>query len=162
MTTADETTETRNKAIIRRHFEELWNQGAVEAMADDFAVDNKNFGIRMNMGQFRQIIQNWRTAFPDLHYTVDTMVAEDDQVVALVTVSGTQQGPLPLRGWAMLPVTGKQFTVKQMHLMRLSDGKVVEHWGVRDDLGMLVQLGHAVPPEQVGEHIADALRDQKA
>ena len=68
MTTADETPATRNKAIIRRHFEELWNQGAVEAMADDFAVDNKNFGIQMNMDQFRQIIQNWRTAFrPALH-----------------------------------------------------------------------------------------------
>jgi steroid delta-isomerase-like uncharacterized protein len=160
MTTADETA-ARNKAIIRRHFEEFWNQGAVEAMADDFAADSRNFGIRMDADQMRRIVQNWRTAFPDLHYTVDTLIAEDDQIVAFCTLSGTQQGPLPLRGWAMLPATGKQFTVKQMHLMRLRDGKVAEHWGVRDDLGMLVQLGHAVPPEQVGEHIADVLRDQK-
>jgi predicted ester cyclase len=158
MTTADETTATRNKAIIRSQFE-FWNDGALEALGKDIGAEATNFRKPTDVDQVRRIIQNWRTAFPDLHYTVDTLLAEDDQVVAFCTLSGTQHGPLPLRGWAMLPVTGKHFTVKQMHLSRLRDGKVVEHWGVRDDLGMLVQLGHVTPPEHVGEHVADVLRD---
>lgn len=158
MTTDDETTATRNKAIIHRQFE-FWNQGALDALGNDLASDATNFRRPTDEDQVRRIVQNWRSAFPDLHYTVDTLLAEDDQVVAFCTLSGTQYGPLPLRGWAMLPVTGKHFTVKQMHLSRLRDGKVVEHWGVRDDLGMLVQLGHVTPPEQIGDHVADVLRD---
>ena len=160
MPTADETTIARNKAIIRDQFE-FWNHGALDALGNQVAADATNFRRPTDSDQIRRIVTNWRTAFPDLHYTVDTVLAEDDQVLAFCTLSGTQEGPLPLRGWAMLPVTGKYFTVKQMHLSRLRDGKVVEHWGVRDDLGMLVQLGHVAPPEQVGEHVADALRDPK-
>jgi len=47
----------------------------------------------------------------------------------------------------MLPVTGKHFSVQHMHRFRLHDEKIVEHWAVRDDLGMLEQLGHVVVPE---------------
>jgi predicted ester cyclase len=151
MTTADQTIAMRNKACVSRHFEEIWNEGALDALGNYYAADFSNFGMLMDVDRVRQIVQGWRTAFPDLHYTVEALLAEDDQVVGHCSLSGTQRGPLPLRAWAMLPVTGKQFTVKQMHLFRLRDGKFVEHSAVRDDLGMLEQLGHVAQPEQKGE-----------
>ncbi len=144
--TRDETTETRNKVCISRHWEEVWNQGVLDAIATYYAADFRNFEIQMSHDHLRRIVQAWRTAFPDLHYTVDALLAEADQVVSHCTLSGTQHGPLPLRGWALLPVTGQQFTVKQIHRFRLRDGKIVEHSAVRDDLGMLEQLGHVAPP----------------
>jgi predicted ester cyclase len=158
MTTADETSATRNEACVRGHFE-IWNQGALDTIGNYFAADFSNFGMLIDVDQVRRIVQAWRTAFPDLHYTVDALLAEDDRVVAHVTFSGTQRGPLPLRDWAMLPVTGKHFTVKHMHLFRLRDSKIVEHWAVRDDLGMLVQLGHVAPPAHAEEHAADVPSD---
>jgi predicted ester cyclase len=151
MATADQTIATLNKACVSRHFEEIWNQGALDALGNYYAADFSNFGMLMDVDRIGQIVQAWRTAFPDLHYTIDALLAEDDQVVVHCTLSGTQRGPLPLRAWAMLPVTGKQFAVKQMHIFRLRDGKFVEHSAVRDDLGMLEQLGHVVPPGRKGE-----------
>ena len=142
MTTTDE---TRNKACISRQWEEIWNQGTVAAIGTYYAAEFSNFGMPTNPDHLRRIVHAWRTAFPDLHYTVDALLADADQVVSQCTLSGTQHGPLPLRGWALLPVTGQQFTVQQMHRFRLRDGKIVEHWAVRDDLGMLEQLGHVDP-----------------
>lgn len=65
--------------------------------------------------------------------------------------SGTHLGPFvhPLVG--SLPPTGKRFAVQQMHLTRLRDGRVVEHWAVRDDLAMLHQLGMVFMPAEANE-----------
>jgi predicted ester cyclase len=120
----------------------------LDALGNYYAADFSNFAMLTDVDRLRQIVQAWRTAFPDLHYTVEALLAEDDQVAGHFTLSGTQHGPLRLWAWPMLPVTGKHFTVKQMHLFRLRDGMFVEHWAVRDDLGMLEQLGHVTPPER--------------
>src|ERR1700736_2848174 len=101
MATTDQTIATRNKACVSRHFEEIWNQGALDAIGNYYAADFSNFGMLMNVDRVRQIVQAWRTAFPDLHYTVDALLAEDDRVVGHCTLSGTQHRPLPLRAWAM-------------------------------------------------------------
>jgi predicted ester cyclase len=64
-------------------------------------------------------------------------------VACRVTCSGTHEGEL----WG-IPPTGKRFSVEHVHWHRLADGKLVERWGVRDDLGMMQQLGVISAPEQ--------------
>ena len=65
------------------------------------------------------------------------MVAEGDKVASRLTVTGTQRGPLP-QG---IPATGKPVAVALMDMVRVANGKVVERWGVIDNLGLLQQLG---------------------
>jgi len=85
-----------------------------------------------------QVSRQLQTAFPDLTYDVEDIVAEGDRVALRLLLRGTHDGPLMGLG---LPGTGKRVAMKQIHLVRLEDGKIVDHWAVRDDLGMLRQLG---------------------
>ena len=77
-----------------------------------------------------------RTAFPDLHFTIEELVAEGDIVAGRLSMSGTHEGPL----MGMPPPSGHAVRQEHMHFVRYRDGKAVEHWGVRDDLGMMQQL----------------------
>jgi predicted ester cyclase len=91
-----------------------------------------------------------RTAFADLHHTVNDAVTEDDLVVLHTTMSGRHVAPFVVYDAAgevetVFPPTGKSFAVTQTHWLRVADGKVIEHWANRDDLGQARQLGW-VPP----------------
>ena len=135
-----------NKTSVRRQFEELWNNGRVDLIPELFDKDFMNFGQQHRDGHalVKHIVGVWRTAFPDLRFTLDFMVAEGDWVMCEVTCQGTQMGYFqlipPLQG-PSLPPNGKTFEAKHIHRFRLNDGKVVEHFAVRDDLGMFLQLG---------------------
>ena len=84
-----------------------------------------------------------RTAFPDLHFTIEELVAEGDVVAGRLTMSGTCEGSL-----MGMPPIGRSVRQDHMHFVRFRDGKAVEHWGVRDDLGMMQQLGAIPEPGQ--------------
>lgn len=147
------TEEETNKAQFRRTYEEMFNQGNL-AIADELiAPDCINHEVPPGMNNRgpesgRQVVMMLRTAFPDLHCTVDAQIAEGDQVLSHCTLSGTHLGPFVLLQLWSLPSTGKRFSVRQMHLHRLCDGQTVEHWAVREDLGMLQQLGIVSVPGQ--------------
>jgi len=138
--------EEANKACVRRHFEELWNNGELEKAADFFDPAFMNFGQQYQDGiaLVKRIVAVWRTAFPDLHFTVETIIAEGDVVMCEVSLRGTHFGefPLipPLQGPSLAP-NGRAFHVKHIHRFRLAQGKIVEHFAARDDLGMFQQLG---------------------
>ena len=85
----------------------------------------------------KRVLQGFLIAFPDFHFTVEDMVAEGDKVASRLTVTGTQRGPLP-QG---IPATGKPVAVGLVDMVRVANGKVVERWGVIDNLGLLQQLG---------------------
>ena len=135
------TTEAENKAHIRRIYEEMFNQGnlviADELIASDY-LNHENTPGLSNRGpeSTRQVVMMLRTAFPDMHYTVEEMVAEGDMVACRLTMSGTHQGP-----FMGIAPTGRSFQLNQMHFVRFRNGKVIEHRAVRDDLGMMRQLG---------------------
>lgn len=131
----------RNKEIILCQFEEVWNQGRVDLIGTYWASDFSNFGMQRSLDHLRQIVETWRTAFPDLRFTVDEQLAEGTQVFSHCILAGTHLGVFMHPSWGTLPPTGKQFIVKHMHLFRFRDDKIVEHWSVRDNLGMLQQLG---------------------
>ena len=136
-----------NKSCVLQHFEVLWNRGDVGRVGDYFSADFTNFGQRVPDIQavLGYVIGAWRTAFPDLHFSVDYAIGENDLVMCEATFRGTHLGVLqlvpPLAG-PDLPPNGKTFQVKHIHRFRLRDGKIIEHFAVRDDLGMFQQLGH--------------------
>ena len=74
--------------------------------------------------------------FSDLRFEVHQEIAEGDRVVQLVTMSGRHTGPMMGR-----PPTGRHFAVRHTYWWRVADGRLVEHWGSRDDVGLLTQLG---------------------
>lgn len=78
------------------------------------------------------------SAFAGLRYEIHRMVAEDDLVAVHLTMHGRHVGP-----FAGMEPTGATFATPHVHLYRLADGLLREHWAVRDDLGMMRQLGRA-------------------
>jgi predicted ester cyclase len=84
-----------------------------------------------------------RSCFGDLRYDIHRVFVDGDMAAAYVTMHGTHEGGLP----PGIPATHKPFAVKHVHLFRFADdGRVVEHSAVRDDLGMVMQLGLLPPP----------------
>jgi predicted ester cyclase len=133
-------TTDENKARFRRTFEELFNRGNLDVADDLVAPDffNHDAPPDQNRGpeSMRGTVNMLRSAFPDLHFTIEELVAEGDTVMGRVTMAGTHQGAF--MGFAP---TGHTFLQEQMHLVRFRDGKGIEHRTVRDDLGMMHQLG---------------------
>lgn len=141
------TTEAENKARFRRTYEELLNGGelsvADELVAPDFVNHEAPPGMDRGPESMRGLATMLRTAFPDLHFTIEDLVAEGDTVAGRLTMSGTHEGPL-----MGMPPTGRSVRQDHMHIVRFRDGKAIEHWGVRDDPGMMQQLGVIPPPGQ--------------
>lgn len=133
-----------NKAIVRRINDEVWSEGHLdvidELIADDFVatVVGAPEQIRGPQG-FREFVVMYRKAFPDLRLTVDEQFAEGDTVVTRWTATGTNEGEL-----MGMPATGKQATTAGININRVSGGKLIEGWGLFDQLGLLQQIG-AVP-----------------
>ena len=129
-----------NKALVRRYLEAAWNQGNVgildELMAPTYARYMSGQAAPLNREGQKQRISSFHRAFPDLHLSIEELIAEGDKVVFRVTVRGTQQGML-----MGIPPTGKQVAVTAIDIARVADGKIVDHWGQMDTLGLLQQLG---------------------
>ena len=84
----------------------------------------------------KEIATMLRTGFPDLQVTVEDLIAEGDKVVGRMTASGTHKGEF----MGAAP-TNKVVTMQEIHICRFSQGKVVEHWGLEDSMGLMQQLG---------------------
>jgi steroid delta-isomerase-like uncharacterized protein len=123
-----------NKALVRRIFEEVWNQGKMARIAEFYspaAVEHTSSGPVHGQEGLKQYIMMYRTAFPDAHYTVEDQIAEGDKVVTRWSGRGTHQGPL-----MGIPPTGKQGTVTGISIDRFEGGKIVETWTELDALGI--------------------------
>lgn len=133
-----------NKAIVRRVNDEVWNEAKLDVIDELISADlvatvvGAPEQIRGPQG-FREFVVMYRQAFPDLRITVDEQIAEGETVVTRWTATGTHEGEL-----MGMPATGKQATTAGININRVSGGKLVEGWGLFDQLGLLQQLG-AVP-----------------
>jgi predicted ester cyclase len=92
-----------------------------------------------------------RSMFSDLRWEIHEIVAQSDLIAIHVTMTGRHTGPYTKYGAAGAlimnrPATGRTFTTTQSHWFRIADGKTIEHWANRDDLGMATQLGFLGPP----------------
>jgi steroid delta-isomerase-like uncharacterized protein len=127
-----------NKALVRRAFElgDQRNWAAFyELTSSDFVFHNASMTIR-GLEAYKQSLSMYFTAFPDLHSTIEDMIAEGDTVVVRYTWRGTHQG-----GLMGIPPTGKQVAVSAIAIFRIANGKGIEEWLNADYLGLLQQLG---------------------
>ena len=136
-----------NKAAARRFVEEVMNKGNVgvidELTAPGFVDHSLPPGVPAGTEGFKGFVRTFRTAFPDLHYTIDDEIADGDKVVQRTTAHGTMGGD-----FQGMPASHKSATWQEIHISRFQDGKAVEHWGVVDQLAMMVQLGFVEAPAQ--------------
>lgn len=133
-------TAEENKAVVQRLFEEIVSRGELAVADEIFAPDFfwPQFKLRGPEGA-KQWVRAFRSAFPDVHDTVEEQIAEGDSVMTRVTVRGTHLGT-----WYGLPPTGKKAVFTAIGVDRLADGKIVERYAIFDLAGVLRQLGHKV------------------
>ena len=144
-----------NKALVRRFYAEVWDRGNTAVASDVFAMDYVRHDLRPSQalpgpaGQAK-IAEDFRRAFPDLRWEVDLVLGEGDFVAARWTATGTHTGP-----WGSLEPTGKQATFSGVNIFRFANGKVVELWNHRDDLGLMTQVGAPVFAGSANQASAD-------
>jgi len=131
----------QNKALIHQFVEELIKQGNLdiidEIVSPDF-VEHEALppGIPLDREAPRAMFGMLLGAFPDLHATIEHLIAEDDKVVAYMTWTGTQEGE-----FMGIPPTGKRMSINVMDIFGIAGGQIVDHWGVSDMMTMMQQLG---------------------
>jgi predicted ester cyclase len=136
-----------NKAILRYLFEEVWNNnnlGAVdECFADNFIRHNIGGGT-LDLNAYKQFLVRIRDSFPDIHRTLDDIVAEGDMIAFSFKWTGTDTG-----GFGGNPPTGKYLTVPEGYFARFENSKIVEIKQYADRLGMAQELGIIPTTEEI-------------
>jgi steroid delta-isomerase-like uncharacterized protein len=132
-------TTEQNKAIVRRFIDEVFVQGnkatVDELMADDFTPHTwPSTGHPKD--DMKATIDRVSKGLADPHFTIDDLIAEGDRVAARLTTSATQVGE-----FMGMPGSGKRYEIGEIHIFRVSNGKVVEHWHYFDQMKMMQQLG---------------------
>ena len=132
-----------NKELIRRAFE-AQNRGDDDAMAEcydpDITLHEPGLPAPVRgHAAFRQLLMMYRSAFPDLRFTEENLLADGEQVAARWRIDVTHTGE-----FMGIPPTGKRLTISSIDIFRIVNGKIAEQWVVADTLGMLQQLG-AIP-----------------
>ena len=131
----------QNKAVFQNMMSALNSKDltTLESVgADDFVDNDAMPGMATDREGMINMMHMFLGAFPDLNITVNHWVAEGELVVGAMTTSGTQTGE-----FMGMPPSGKKFSISEMHMARVANGKIVEHWGVGDHLSMMQQLGLA-------------------
>jgi steroid delta-isomerase-like uncharacterized protein len=132
------TVQDRNKAIARRVFEEIFNQGKYEVANEIYAANFVNHGLHRNadLKEGQDAVRGWKQVFPDLKMTVVKEIAEGDLVTVLWTFTGTNTG----EGNGIL-ATGKKVEARGITIWRIVNGRITEEWSEWDQLGPMQQLG---------------------
>jgi steroid delta-isomerase-like uncharacterized protein len=134
-----------NKSVVRRLFEDVWNKGSMPVADELFAPtyahhDSSTPDVGRGPESEKKRANLYRTAFPDVRFTIEDLIAEGETVTARWSCRGTHKGDL--NGIA---ATGKQFSITGVSNARFTNGKMVEGWVNWDALGLMQQLG--VVPE---------------
>ena len=139
----EQSTLEANKALLRRWFEEVWNQGRAEAIDELFAADGIAHGLSDDAegslkgpGGFKPFHETFRGAFPDIEVTVEDMIAEGDKVAARCAVRGQHAGD-----HLGVAATNAPVDFTGVAIVRIRDGKIVEAWNNFDFMKMNRQLG---------------------
>ena len=137
---------TDPETVLRRLIDEGFNAGDL-SVADELTspelVEHQNFGPDHAPGAegVRAIIASLRRAFSDFHLAIEGLVVDGDTAWVRMSATGTNDG-----SFMGHPPTGRRIRTDVFDVIRVRDGRMVEHWGVPDRLGTLFQLGLARPP----------------
>ena len=142
-----------NKEISRRFIEELWNRRKL-SLADELVDKNcithqlrsggDTPGVLRGSEEMKSRVKEWTTAFPDLRFMIEHMIAEGDRVMMQIIALGTHKG-----SWQGIPPTGKEVTIRVSVIQRIKDKRIVEDWVLVDFLGVFQQLGVLLPTKDL-------------
>jgi steroid delta-isomerase-like uncharacterized protein len=142
------------KALTLEGFERMFNNGELNYLEQAIApgaVDHQEPEGTDFVAHLKEVITTLRTAFPDLHFEVHEILAEDGIVACRSTMTGTHEGPLNIGPMAALAVTGTRIEVPHMHFFRYDpQGRVTDLWHVWNTLLLARQLGAPAPDLRVG------------
>jgi predicted ester cyclase len=133
-------TRHENESLVREFYEQ-WDSGAIDferLIHPDIANHQPEREPERGREAFRKAVTGVMSAVPDSTWTILKLVEDADLVVCHILWSGTWTGSI-FRGVATPP--GNTFSVEHIHIYRVEDHQLVEHWVVRDDLGMMLQVG---------------------
>jgi steroid delta-isomerase-like uncharacterized protein len=145
-----------NKTLVRRWFEEVWNQGREETIDELFAANGIGYGLGdtdvtlRGPADFKPFVRNLRGALPDIHMTIEDIIAEGDKVTVRITVEGTHKG-----GQLGVAPTGRKVRIEGLVVLRIANGQIVEGWNSWDQLGLLRQIG-ALPAQKGPDQFTSA------
>lgn len=129
-----------NKAIVRRFVDEVQSKGNIDAIDEfcspGFINHSAPPGVPSNREGVKLVTSMFRRAFPDSYFIVEDMVAEGDKVATRKTFHGTHKGE-----FMGIAPTAQLVSIGLIDIVRVAGGKVVEHWSMGDNLGMMQQLG---------------------
>ena len=129
-----------NKALVRRFVDEVQSGGNIdlidEICSPEFVNHSAPPGIPADREGIKIVTAMFRRAFPDSYFTVEDMVAEGDKVATRKTFHGTHEGE-----FMGIPPSGRSVSMGLIDIVRISEGRVVEHWSMGDSLGVMQQLG---------------------
>ena len=139
--TRETTLEERNKELVRRVGEEVWNKGNLEIIDEFYSADIVRHFLPdgseiQGLDKLRDSIRDHRKAFPDWTEKIELIVAEGDFVAIHFSSTGTNKG-----SFLGNPATGKQIHTNDMSIYRIVDGKIVEQWLLPNLLSLSQQLG---------------------
>ena len=134
-----------NKATLKRMYDEVWNTGDVSKVSELVSPDYE-YGDYKGPDGWGQIITMVRSAFPDLHYTIDQVIGEGDILAYRLTGNGTHQGK-----YGNFDPTGKQITLTQWFFSNFKEGKLLNTVAIGDTLSLLQQMGYIPPTEEIGK-----------
>ena len=139
-----------NKAFHRSVWEETWNRGNLDVADEIYDSSHISHGqsIELPPGPegFKKLISIYRTAFPDIHFTIEDQIAEGDKVVTRWTSRGTHKGEL-----MGVPATGKKIVLAGITITKFAAGKAIESWNNWDRLGLMQQIGLVPDMAKKGE-----------
>ena len=136
-----------NKALVRRWFKEVWNEGREATIDELFAEGGVAYGLGdgeaevHGPAQLKPFVRNLRGSLPDLQISIQDIMAEEDKVMVRVLLEGTHSGS----GLGVAP-SGRKIRVAGIVVIRISKGQFVEGWNSWDQLGLLRQIGALPAP----------------
>ena len=141
-----------NKAIVRRFYKEVFEQGKLSLADELFSADYVNDDPHGPPGGWprgpqgvKMIAASYREAFPDITFAIDEQLSDGDQVVTRWSSGGTNSGPL-----MGMPASGKKVRVACISIERIANGKIAATHVNFDMLGLLQQVGAIPAPESKG------------
>ena len=128
-----------NKALVRRFVAEVFVRGSFEAvdelLADDFVPHDWPYSGD-GKADLKAAIERVSKGLAEPDWTIEDMIAEGDRVVARVTAKARHVGP-----FMGIPATNRSYSIGEIHIFRIAEGKIAEHWHQYDGLSMMSQLG---------------------
>ena len=134
-----------NKAIVRRFYQEIWNERnlavADEIFAPGCVTHQLSSGAAIETAPrdpatVKHHVTEWVNSFPDLRFEVEELLADGDRVVSRCVMHGTHEAD-----WHGIAPTGRQVTIRMMVIHRIADGQIAEDWVLVESLGFFQQIG---------------------